>query len=168
MTFENQIKNLMAQINEFKATADNSLPQNTFYLNEKDILCCERESGVSRFPYDANGLVVWARSSGHIDAYESTFTIFRELNNFEDASISFMGGLKQENGYYPVSLFDCQRQLFEAIDIKRYVVYSFRYAYYIADTPDVTFAVRVHVSMTSTFTLPLLRLTKPISHKTSI
>ncbi|MBR5473195.1 MAG: hypothetical protein IKU82_04315 [Clostridia bacterium] len=147
MSFENQIKNLMQQINNFVATDDNSMPQNTFYLNEKDILCCERESGVSRFPYDANGLVVWARSSGHIDAYESTFTIFRELNNFEDASITFMGGLKQENSYYPVSLFDCQRQLFEPIDIKRYVVYSFRYAYYIADTPDVTFAVRVHVSM---------------------
>ncbi len=148
MSFENQLKNLMQQINDFKASADNSLPQNTFYLNEKDILCCEREYGVSRFAYDANGLVVWARSSGHIDAYESTFTIFRELNNFEDASIAFIGGLKQENGdYFPVSLFECHRQLFENIDIKRYVVYSFRYAYYIADTPDVTFAVRVHASM---------------------
>lgn len=147
MSFDNQLKNLMQQINDFKASADNSLPQNTFYLNENQILCCERENGVSRFPYDANGLVVWARSSGHIDAYESTFTIFRELNNFEDASIAFMGGLKQDNGYYPVSLFDCHRQLFETVDIKRYVVYSFRYAYYIADTPDVTFAVRVHVSM---------------------
>lgn len=147
MSFENRLKNLMQQINNFEASADNSLPQNTFYLNEKDILCLERETGVSRFPYDANGLVVWARSSGHIDAYESTFTIFRELNNFEDASIAFMGGLKTDTGYYPVSLFDCHRQLFEAVDIKRYVVYSFRCAYYIADTPDVTFAVRVHVSM---------------------
>ncbi len=146
MSFENQLKNLMEQINNFKATADNSLPQNTFYLNDSQILCCERENGVSRFPYDANGLVVWARSSGHIDAYESTFTIFRELNNYEDASIAFMGGLKQDSGYYPVSLFDCQRQLFEAIDIKRYVVYSFKYAYYIADTPSVTFAVRLHTS----------------------
>ena len=36
MNFENQLKNLMQQINDFKATADNSLPQNTFYLNEKD------------------------------------------------------------------------------------------------------------------------------------
>ena len=76
MSFENRLKKLMEQINDFKATADNSLPQNTFYLNEKDILCCERESGISRFPYDADGLVLWARSNGHIDAYESTFTIF--------------------------------------------------------------------------------------------
>ena len=160
MNFENQLKNLMQQIDGFKANADNSLPQNTFYLNDKDILCCERENGVSRFPYDANGLVVWARSSGHIDAYESTFTIFRELNNYEDANISFMGGLKRENGYYPVSLFDCQRQLFEDVDIKRYVVYSFRYAYYIADTPDVTFAVRVHASLDKHIHLAFTALNK--------
>ena len=148
MSFDIQLKNLMKQINDFKASEDNSLPQNTFYLNENQILCRERDYGVSRFAYDANGLVVWARSSGHIDAYDSTFTIFRELNNFEDASIAFMGGLKQENGeYFPVSLFECHRQLFENIDIKRYVVYSFRYAYYIADTSDVTFAVRVHADM---------------------
>lgn len=148
MSFDIQLKNLMKQINDFKASENNSLPQNTFYLNENQILCRERDYGVSRFAYDANGLVVWARSSGHIDAYESTFTIFRELNNFEDASIAFMGGLKQENGeYFPISLFECHRQLFENIDIKRYVVYSFRYAYYIADTSDVTFAVRVHADM---------------------
>ena len=94
MSFDNQLKNLMKQINDFKATDDNSLPQNAFYLNENQILCCERDYGVSRFPYDANGLVVWARSSGHIDAYDSTFTIFRELNNFEDASIASIN----ENG----------------------------------------------------------------------
>ena len=147
MSFENRLKKLMEQINDFKATADNSLPQNTFYLNEKDILCCERESGISRFPYDADGLVLWARSNGHIDAYESTFTIFKELNFSEDANISFIGGIKTEGGeFFPVSVFDCDRQAFEPFEIKRYVVYSFRYAYYIADTENVTFAVRVHVS----------------------
>ena len=148
VNFENQLKKLIEQINNFKATEDNTMPQNVFYLGENQILCRERDYGVSRFAYDANGLVVWARSSGHIDAYDSTFTIFRELNNFEDASIAFMGGIKQDDGnYFPISLFECHRQLFENIDIKRYVVYSFRYAYYIADTPDVTFAVRVHASM---------------------
>ena len=71
MALDKQLKDIMKQIDEFKASEDNRLPQNTFYLNDKDILCCERENGVSRFPYDANGLVVWARSNGHIDAYES-------------------------------------------------------------------------------------------------
>ena len=58
MSLESQLKNLLEQIKNFKASDDNTLPQNTFYLNEKQILCCEREYGVSRFPYDANGLVV--------------------------------------------------------------------------------------------------------------
>lgn len=146
MNLDNQLKKLMEQIYNFKATADNSLPQNTFYLNEKDILCCERAYGESRFAYDADGLVVWARSSGRIDAYESVFTLFRELNNSEDASIAFVGGIKQDIGeYFPVSIFECHRQLFENIEVKRYVVYSFKYAYYIADTPNVTFAMRLHV-----------------------
>lgn len=147
MSLENQLKSLLSQINDFKATADNSLPQNTFYLNEKEILCCEREYGVSRFPYDASGLVVWAKSNGHIDAYESTFTIFKELDFTEDSTVSFVGGVKNsDGGFFPVALFDCNRQLFEPIKINRYVVYSFRYVYYIADTPDVAFAVRLHVS----------------------
>ena len=68
MSFESQLKNLMQQINDFKATDDNSMPQNTFYLNEKDILCCERDYGVSRCPYDTNGFVVWASSNGIIEA----------------------------------------------------------------------------------------------------
>ncbi len=146
MSLENQVKELMRQIAAFQPAADNSLPQNTFYLNEDQILCCDREYGVSRFPYDADGLVVWAKSSGKIEAYESTFTIFRELNLFEDASIAFAGGLQNgQDGYYPVSLFNCHSQLFEPVAVKRYVVYSFRYAYYLADTADVTFALRLHV-----------------------
>ncbi len=56
MSFDKQLKNIMNQINIFKATDDNSLPQNTFYLGENQILCRERDYGVSRFAYDANGL----------------------------------------------------------------------------------------------------------------
>lgn len=147
MNFENQVKNLIGQIKDFKATADNSMPQNTFYLNDKDILCCERENGVSRYPYDADGFVVWASSNGIIEAFEASFTMFRTLTFFEDASVAFIGGIKQPNGqYFPVSLLECNRQLFEPFKVNRYVVYSFRYMYYIADTDDITFAVRLHVS----------------------
>lgn len=147
MSFETQLKDILRKINDFKATANNSLPQNTFYLDENQILCRERKNGVSRFPYDADGLVVWATSNGQINAYDSMFNIFRELNNNEDASIAFFGGLRMKNGrFFPVSLFDCHSQLFEETEVKRYVVYSLRYAYYIADTEDVAFAMRLHVS----------------------
>ena len=95
MTLYEKIKDLLCQIEELKANPDpdKKLPQNSFYLNENDILCCEREKGESRYPYDADGLVVWAKSSGYIDACESTFSIFKTVNFAEDPSIGFFAGI---------------------------------------------------------------------------
>ena len=148
MNLYEKIKELLSQIEELKAnpTDDKKLPQNAYYLNENDILCCEREKGESRYPYDADGLVVWAKSSGYIDACESTFSIFKTVNFAEDPSISFFAGIPLDNGeYFPISVLCSNRQLFEPLKVERYVVYSFRCAYYIADTDNVTFAVRLHV-----------------------
>ena len=149
MTLCEKIKSLLSQIKEIEAnpTDDKKLPQNSYYLNESDILCCERSFGESRYPYDADGLVVWAKSSGYIDACESTFSIFKTVNFAEDPSIGFFAGIPMDNGeFFPVSVLGANRQLFEPLTVKRYVVYSFRCAYYIADTDNVTFAVRLHVS----------------------
>ncbi len=149
MNLYEKIKELLSQIEELKANPDpdKKLPQNSFYLNENDILCCEREKGESRYPYDADGLVVWAKSSGYIDACESTFSIFKTVNFAEDPSIGFFAGIPLDNGeFFPVSVLGANRQLFEPLRVDRYVVYSFRCAYYIADTDNVTFAVRLHVS----------------------
>lgn len=149
MTLYEKIKELLRQIEELKSNPDpdKKLPQNSYYLNENDILCCEREKGESRYPYDSDGLVVWAKSSGYIDACESTFAIFKTVNFAEDPSISFFAGIPLENGeFFPVSVLGANRQLFEPLKVDRYVVYSFRCAYYIADTDNVTFAVRLHVS----------------------
>jgi len=149
MTLYEKIKDLLCQIEDLKASPDpdKKLPQNSYYLNENDILCCEREKGESRYPYDADGLVVWAKSSGYIDACESTFAIFKTVNFAEDPSIGFFAGIPLDNGeYFPVSVLGSNRQLFEPLKVDRYVVYSLRCAYYIADTDNVTFAVRLHVS----------------------
>ena len=147
MTLREKTEELLSQIEELNMnpTADKKLPQNTFYLNENDILCCERDVGESRYPYDADGLVVWAHSSGYIDACESTFSVFKTAHFAEDPSIGFFAGIPLDNGeFYPISVLGCCRQLFEPLSVRRYVVYSFRCAYYIADTDSVTFAVRLH------------------------
>lgn len=149
MNLYEKIKELLSQIEELNKNPDpdKKLPQNSFYLNESDILCCEREKGESRYPYDSDGLVVWAKSSGYIDACESTFSIFKTVNFAEDPSIGFFAGIPLETGeFFPVSVLGSSRQLFEPLRVERYVVYSFRCAYYIADTDNVTFAVRLHVS----------------------
>ena len=76
---EKKIMELMREIRqaESEQSPDRRLPQNTFYLDGGKILCSSREIGESRYPYDCDGLVVWARSSGYIDACESLFTIFK-------------------------------------------------------------------------------------------
>ncbi len=141
------IQNLLAQIREAEINPrkENVLPQNAYYLNTEEILCREREVGVSRFPYDADGLVLWAHSNGIIEACESTFHIFKPLDFSEEPSVNFFGGIQRENGGYdPVALFDNSKQLNESVVVKRYVVYANRYVYYLADTEKATFWLRIH------------------------
>ena len=147
MTLRQKIESILSQIQELEAhpSPDKKLPQNTFYLGERDIVCYPRENGESRYPYDADGLVVWARSSGYIEACESTFNIFQTVHFSEDPSVNFFAGIPMDSGdYYPISLLGASRQLFEPLAVNRYVVYSPRCAYYITDTEQVTFAVRLH------------------------
>ena len=131
---------------EQNPSPDSRLPQNTYYLNEKEILCLPREYGESRFPYDTDGLVVWARSTGYIDACESTFCVFKPAHFGEEACINFFAGLKTACGdYFPVSISGANRQLFEPGDVSRYVVFSPCAAYYIVDMDKATFAVRLYL-----------------------
>ncbi|MBE6763561.1 MAG: hypothetical protein E7553_04295 [Ruminococcaceae bacterium] len=141
-----QILQLIEQIRTFEADSTNTLPQNAFFLNDTQVLCCERETGESRHPYYADGLVVWAYSSGQITACESTLHIFKSSNSTEDPNLNFFGGLPFEDGWFPVALQNANRQLFEPFAVSRYVVYAPKHAYYLAVTDDVVFAVRLHVS----------------------
>ncbi len=142
-----EILRLLEQIHTFEANSTNTLPQNTFFLNDTDVLCGERETGESRHPYYADGLVVWAHSSGQITACESTLHIFKSSNSTEDPNVNFFGGLSMpDGGWFPVALQNANRQLFEPFTIKRYVVYSAKYMLYLAQTERAVFAVRVHVS----------------------
>lgn len=151
MTLRQKIESILSQIRELEEhpSPDRKLPQNTYYLGERDIVCYPRENGESRYPYDADGLVVWARSSGYIEACESTFNIFQTVHFSEDPSVNFFAGIPMDSGdFYPLSLLGASRQLFEPLAVDRYVVYSPRCAYYITDTEQVTFAVRLHTDKT--------------------
>ena len=141
-----EIENILLQIKELENNPkrDCILPQNAYYLNEDIIVCRDRNFGVSRYPYDSDGLVLWAYSNGIIEACESTFNIFKPKHFCEEPSINFFGGILNSDGLYtPVALFDTSKQLIEK-DINRYVVYSNRCVYYISDTEKVTFYLRIH------------------------
>lgn len=142
-----KIESLLKKISEAENNpkTENTLPQNAYYLEKDEILCTDRKFGVSRFPYVSDGLILWAYSNGIIEACESTFHIFKPLHYAEEPSVNFFGGIKKTDGkYIPVSLFSNSKQLNDEIDIKRYVVYTNSCVYYIADTSEVTFALRIH------------------------
>ena len=120
------------------------LPGGACFIGNDKVLCLDRERGESRYPYSEDGLVLWVRSTGYIDACESVFTIFKTSNFGEGPHVAFFGGLKRDDGYFPVSVTGAARQLFEQ-GVKRYIVYTLKCAYCIADTPDVTFALRAAV-----------------------
>ncbi|MBQ9963633.1 MAG: hypothetical protein IJP14_00745, partial [Clostridia bacterium] len=137
---------LLCEIREVMRQNDEQtrLPQNAFYLQNDRVVCGDRSLGESRYPYDADGLVVWARSSGVIEACESTFHIFRPLYYAEDASVSFVAGLPLEDGTCDVvSVLGGGRQLRESVE--RYVVYGTDCAYYITDCDPLLLSVRLHV-----------------------
>ena len=95
------ILDLLSKIDAAKEKAG-ELPGNACFMDGDSVLCLERERGESRYPYIEDGLVVWLRSSGYIDACESIFTIFRQSNFGEGPHVAFFGGVKEGGAYVPV------------------------------------------------------------------
>lgn len=147
--FENKLKELMGQIGKVikNPTADNTLPSNSYYLENGDVLCCPRKNGISRFPYSCDGLNMWVYSSGVIHAVEGVFNVFHPVHSEHESSVNFFVGIPQTDGtYFPISILGSGQQLIEPFKIDRYLVYSLSAAYYIADTEFATFAVRTDMS----------------------
>lgn len=147
--FEKKLKELMAQIKKAEENKgpDNTLPGNAYYLENGDVLCLQRETGVHRFPYQSGGFTMWAQSNGVIYAADGALRVFRSIHLDYESSINFFVGIPNGDGtYFPISVMGGGKQLFEPYNTKRYLVYTFSAAYYIADTDIGTFAVRASVT----------------------
>ncbi len=158
-----KIKQILADIENLKNKNldDAALPGNVYYLNDNEILCLERAEGESRYPYDMDGRNLWIHSSGHINATESNLTIFRNSPRLQDESnLDFWGGIKMEDGWFPISITGIAKQLFEPFKTERYLVYGKRAAYFIADTPKVTFALRASITNKKSFAFTAYALNK--------
>jgi len=142
---KNTVLSLLNDIKKAEKEGNATLPRNSFYLDYDKVVCCEREIGESRFPYDTDGLVVWLRSTGFIDSLESTFQIFKTANFGEESAVSFYGGIKNGEGdYTPVSITGASRQALEP-GVSRYIVYSLKHAWCITEVDGLVFALRLHV-----------------------
>ena len=135
------LKNIHAALD----SGEVAMVQDTYLLPGGEILCLPREYGDSRFPYDADGMVIWAHTTGYIDAFESLFNVFRTANYNEDAVVLFFAGEKQPDGRYaPVSITGADSATGET-GVRRYVIFGLRHAWYIAETARGAYGMRMHI-----------------------
>lgn len=141
-----RITNLFQQIDStLKSPNPVRLPEKTFFLDEKTILCLPREKGVSRYPYGYNGFYLWAYQSGYLCANESTFTLFPFVEDGKQPYIAFFAGVQKPDGTFtPISLTGAYPQPCE--NVARYTVFTPVAVYYLSEAEEMRFAARVAVN----------------------
>lgn len=146
MNMKETIKSLFRRVDDaLKKGGAARLPENTYFLDEKTVLCLPRKRGDSRYPYGADGFYLWAYQSGYIAANESAFTLFPLADEGKQPYIAFFAGVKGADGTYaPVSLTGAAPQPRERAE--RYTVYTPAAAYYLTRAEGMQLAVRVSVN----------------------
>jgi len=140
-----EILSISEQVNSLKKDANCELPDNSYFLDEAKILCYRRKYGDTRYPYQNDGLVLFAHADGRVDCVEGMFNIFKKQDYSEDSPICFFAGEKYKDGFFPYSVTGADCQLFESEDTVRYTVYTPACVYYFTETDKAVFAARIYV-----------------------
>jgi len=129
-----------------KEHTKNELPGNTYFLKDGSILCIPRMDGDNRFPYGKNGFNFWAYASGYMHANEGLFSPFLRVKEGQEPGIGFFAGIKEKDSYDVLSLLAVP-MLDESrfCNIARYTVFTKTCSYYITETDNMRFAIRVFV-----------------------
>ena len=135
-----KIKKLYAQVKGLDVNGEKELrrmPSECFFLDDGAILCYPREIGDGRYPYQVDGLTLWAYSSGNMEVGESLYNIVLNSTEGKEPYIAFFAGKKMENGkYFPVSVTGVACQPFEE-GVNRFTVYTPEAVYYFAETAEL-------------------------------
>ena len=145
---QEKVKALYAQVKALDNAEEKELrrmPSECYFLDGGAILCYPREIGDGRYPYQKDGLTLWAYSSGNMEVGESLFNVFLNSTEGKEPYIAFFAGEKYENGkYFPVSITGVARQPIEC-DVKRFTIYTPEAVYYFAETKKTLSVVRAFV-----------------------
>lgn len=147
-SLQEKVKELFAQIHELEndenLKTERKLPSECYFLSADTVLSYRRGDGDARYPYARDGLTLWAYTSGNMKMEESLYNVFLPAYEAKEPNVAFFAGIKQEDGYFPISLLGTARQAFEK-DVKRYTVFSPQAAYYLTETPVFKAAVRMFI-----------------------
>lgn len=162
MTFNEEVLYLYNKIINFKPGENNTLPENTFFLDDDLILCKDRKYGDSRTPYTNDGLTLWAHASGNLSVNETTFFIFNPTLEGKQPSVTFFGGVKNEKDEYDFVSITGNADTILSYDAPKYVIFSTTSAYYIRIFNNVLFALKTGIDKNKNilFSLSAISLTK--------
>lgn len=141
--FIEKIKEIVSKVHSLDKTKDNTLPDNSYFMDDASVLCYPRKYGDSRYPYHNDGLVMFAHTSGYIDVTEGMFNVFRQAHYNEDSVIGFFAGEKNGDAYTPISISGAAQQLCDSNT--RYTVFTPTCVYYIAEGNEAIYALRAYV-----------------------
>ncbi len=141
---KNEILELVKKVHSLKKGKENTLPDNSYFLDEDTILCYPRKYGISRYPYHKDGVVMFPNTNGDIQCVDGMFTIFKCNEYSEEANTGFFAGENHKDGFMPISVTGANCQLYEN-GIERYTVFTPVCAYYITETKNAIYAVRAYV-----------------------
>lgn len=149
--FEKIIKKVHEFLSDNAARKNGKLASGCYFINADDVLCLPRDFGDSRRPYSANGLTLWAHSSGNIKIEESTFNYNLEFDCGKDPKIAFYFGengkrdkVGENNEFLPVSITGAGVNAREN-GVERYCVFTDSGAYYIAESENFAGGVFANV-----------------------
>ena len=139
-----------AAVKELKAQAPDSgdmLPGNACFINDTDVACLDRDFGVSRQPYYADGLTMWCRSSGYVSVQEGQNTVFRFIRDGEEPCIAFYAGFPDGEGrFIPVSVTGVAKSYKEPDGVERFSVFTPAAAYYFTEYEGAVVCLRAFVT----------------------
>ncbi len=146
---KSMVKQLYKQVKELEINAvekkKRRMPSNCFFLDGGAILCYPREIGDGRYPYQKDGLTLWAYSSGNMEVGESLFNIFLNSTEGKEPYIAFFAGEKRTDGkYFPISVTGVAKQPFEE-NVNRFNIYTPEAVYYFAETATFVAVIRAFV-----------------------
>lgn len=148
MSFKDTLVELLNKEQNLKNCVElqrsSALPEKCFLLDDDTVICYPRTTGDSRYPYSCDGFTLWAYSSGYMSLNESTFYYILPADEGKEPYVGFFGGIKNGDGYTPVSITGAAKQPCE--NVYRFTAYTPQAVYYVARTKEVTFALRAFVS----------------------
>lgn len=128
--------------NNEQVKRDNQLPSNCYFLGKDKILCYPRTYGISKYPYNYDGRVMWVYSSGMVKVEESTFNIFLPAWEGSEPNFALFGGIKEGETYQSFPLMSIDKKENE---YKRCMVYSPTAAYFFTFIQDLVYAVKLFI-----------------------